>query len=127
MFVASATSTRSFDLSLSTNPIASRRFVSDTLSVASRDVSSQTSRAIVRFAKLPVGFVHAPPLAADGGLRRDLVFDDPAGAAKLAEAVEVADERHVGVSRVLLVLGAACLLPALLRCSEERQVLYAAG
>lgn len=53
MFVASATSTRSFVLSFSEKPMASRRFVSETLSVLSRDVSSDTSRDMARFAKLP--------------------------------------------------------------------------
>ena len=49
MFVANATST----CSLSANGNASLRFVSETLFVLSRDVSSATSRAIARSAKLP--------------------------------------------------------------------------
>ena len=49
MFVAMATSTCSF----SWNRIASRRLASATLFVDSREVSSTTSKAMVRLAKVP--------------------------------------------------------------------------
>jgi hypothetical protein len=51
-----------------------------------------------------------------------LVLDDPPAAAQLAEAVEVAEQRHVGVGRVVLVSLAAVSCVPLMRGSEEREV-----
>ena len=70
------------------------------LSVVTREVSSTTSEAIVRSAKSP-RLADALAVAVPVSRVFDLVLDDAAAAAQLAQAVEVAEQRHVGVGRVV--------------------------
>ena len=48
-----------------------------------------------------------------------LLFEDPPGTPELAQAVEVAQDSHVGVGRIVTVAGAAGLAPAPLRRAHE--------
>ena len=119
MFVAMATSTRSF----SQNGRASRRLASATLSVLTR--RGQLDRLVGDLAVLEQALRLADPLAAAvaGQPVADFVLDDPPGAAQLAQAVEVAEQRHVrdrpDLSGRLL---AAELGVGLLCRGQERQV-----
>ena len=101
MFVAIAQSTR---WSMSWKPTPRRRRASATLSVETREVSSTTSEKVLRSWKSPRSLADA--LALPVGLDRvlDLLLEDPPRAAQLAQAVEVAEHRHVRVGGVLLVL-----------------------
>ena len=85
----------------------SRRRASATLLVGTREVSSTTSEKVLRSWKSPrcLADPAAFAVAADGVA--DLLLEDPPGAAQLAQAVEVADDRHVRVGGVLRVVVAA--------------------
>ena len=99
MFVAIATSTFSFSWKRS----ASRRFASATLSVLTREVSSTHLVGDLPVGEQPFRLSDAPSSRVAREPRADLVLDDAPAAAQFAEAVEVAQKRHVGVGRVLLV------------------------
>ena len=51
----------------------------------------------------------------------DLLFQDPPGAAELAQAVEVAEHGHVGVGRIVPVTRTAGITPRPFRRAHQRQ------
>ena len=98
MFVAIAQSTRSLRRR---SAAPSRRRASATLSVVTREVSSTTSEKVVRSANRP----RCSPIRRRVAVAlRRCCGPRPrrsAGAAELAQAVEVAEQRHVRVGRVV--------------------------
>src|SRR6266851_5777711 len=67
-----------------------------------------------------LSLAESPPVARQAS--PDLVLDDTATATQLAEAVEVADQGHVGVNRVRGVLGTPGLLVETLGRGQQWQI-----
>ncbi len=101
--------------------VPSRRRASATLSVGTREVSSTTSEKFLRSWNSPRCFADPAARAVARDRVADLLLDDPPRAAQLAQAVEVADQRHVRVGRVLGVVVAAGVAVAALGGAHQRQ------